>query len=185
MGCGVKAGFTSHKKLFGNDVCCMHTGADDGAGDEAEGLADYGATEAPEELLSDAAAYSGIPALGRAPDPAILENLHALQREIVNRHLPTLQDWLRVMVKASSYSRRCPRGSQNGLLLRLVRAHAHAPQRPLANPLKGICIAAVGWYRLLHIMFESCFDTKFWGRQASCCILQGPHFGRYSVNMSS
>lgn len=38
--------------------------------------------------------------LGRAPDPAVLENLHALQRELVNRHLPTLQEWLRVIVKA-------------------------------------------------------------------------------------
>ncbi|EIE18629.1 hypothetical protein COCSUDRAFT_45128 [Coccomyxa subellipsoidea C-169] len=70
------------------------------AADEAEGLADYGATEAPEELLTDAAAYGGVPLLGRAPDPAVLENLHALQRELVNRHLPTLQEWLRVMVKA-------------------------------------------------------------------------------------
>ncbi len=77
--------------------------ADMDAADEAEGLADYGAAEAPEELLTDAAAYSGVPLLGRAPDPAVLENLHALQRELVNRHLPTLQEWLRVMVKVGQH----------------------------------------------------------------------------------
>ncbi|CAL8464282.1 g3817 [Coccomyxa elongata] len=67
--------------------------------DDGEGLADYGG-EAPEELLESAAAYSGMAGLGRAPDPAVLENLHALQRELVNRHLPTLQEWLRIIVKA-------------------------------------------------------------------------------------
>ncbi len=58
--------------------------------------------EAPEELLESAAAYSGMAGLGRAPDPAVLENLHALQRELVNRHLPTLQEWLRIIVKVQT-----------------------------------------------------------------------------------
>lgn len=74
------------------------------AEEEAEGLADYG-RDAPEEMLTDAAAYSGIGAIGLAPDPAVLETLQGLQRELSSRHLPTLQDWLRVIVKVGAVTR--------------------------------------------------------------------------------
>lgn len=69
---------------------------------EREGLADYGREDPPEELLANAAAYSGIDSIiTREPDPAVLENLQALYRLLVNRHLSLVQDWLRIIVKAS------------------------------------------------------------------------------------
>ena len=71
------------------------------AGDvEPEGLAEYGAdAELPEALLGAAAAYSGVGAMSRDPDPALLETLAGLHRLLAGRHLATVQEWLRVLVK--------------------------------------------------------------------------------------
>lgn len=67
---------------------------------EREGLAEYGNEDPPEELLARAAAYSGMSTLTANPDPAVLENLQGLYRLLVNRHLSTVQEWLRIIAKA-------------------------------------------------------------------------------------
>lgn len=74
------------------------------AGDaEPEGLAEYGAdAELPEALLGAAAAYSGVGAMTRDPAPALLETLAGLHRLLAGRHLATVQEWLRVLVKVST-----------------------------------------------------------------------------------
>ena len=41
-------------------------------------------------------------------DPAVLDTVHALGREVQNRHLPTVQDWQRVLSRVRS--RRVPAG---------------------------------------------------------------------------
>lgn len=72
------------------------------AGENAdpEGLAEYGAdAELPEALLGAAAAYSGVGIMTRDPDPALLETLAGLHRLLAGRHLATVQEWLRVLVK--------------------------------------------------------------------------------------
>ena len=82
----------------------LPAGMEDGDEADVEGLADYDAdaAELPEALLSSAAAYSGAGALSREPDPAVLENLKGLHRLLVARHLATLQEWLRILVKVSN-----------------------------------------------------------------------------------
>lgn len=61
----------------------------------------------PEDLLQQAAAAPsmGSEVVNRAwvslknPDPVVVETLQGLDKIVVNRHLPRLQEWLKVFVK--------------------------------------------------------------------------------------
>ena len=61
----------------------------------------------PEDLLQQAEASASMGSEGvnrtwvslRNPDPAVVETLQELDKVVVSRHLPRLQEWLKVFVK--------------------------------------------------------------------------------------
>lgn len=75
--------------------------------EEEEGLSAYAMDTIPEDLLQQAEASAGMGSEGvnrawvslRNPDPAVVENLQELDTVLVSRHLPRLQEWLKVFVK--------------------------------------------------------------------------------------
>ena len=82
------------------NLMCMSTGSaaeeDSSAVVEAEGLAAYAGEALPEGLLEAAGGANGSPC--RA-DPALIEELQGLLIVLAQRHLPALQDALRVCVR--------------------------------------------------------------------------------------
>jgi hypothetical protein len=75
--------------------------------EEEEGLSAYAMDTIPEDLLQQAEASTGMGSEGvnrawvslRNPDPAVVETLQELDKFLVSRHLPRLQEWLKVFVK--------------------------------------------------------------------------------------
>ena len=75
--------------------------------EEEEGLSAYAMDTIPEDLLQQAEASAGMGSEGvnrawvslRNPDPAVVETLQELDKVLVSRHLPRLQEWVKVFVK--------------------------------------------------------------------------------------
>ena len=69
-------------------------------GAPTEGLAAYADAALPEAALADLEQPAPLVRANHA-DPAVLQTLCELLRVAENRHLPTVRDWLRIVVKAS------------------------------------------------------------------------------------
>ncbi len=75
--------------------------------EEEEGLSAYAMDTIPEDLLQQAEASASMGSEGvnrawvslRNPDPAVVETLQELDKVVVSRHLPRLQEWLKVFVR--------------------------------------------------------------------------------------
>ena len=67
-------------------------------------------------------------------DPAVLDTVHVLGRELQNRHLPTVQEWQRVLSRVRSW--RKPAG------LLLVRSHR---VRQRQHGVRLACTANLSW----------------------------------------
>ena len=82
--------------------------AEDGAAEE--GLSAYAMDTIPQDLLKEASAATSLGAEDpirasvslQNPDPAVVETLLGLDKVLVNRHLPRLQEWLRIFIKVDS-----------------------------------------------------------------------------------
>ena len=70
-------------------------------------MSTYAMDTIPEDLLQQAEASANVGSEGvnrarvsvKNPDPAVVETLQDLDKVVVNRHLPRLQEWLKVFVK--------------------------------------------------------------------------------------
>ena len=93
-----------HIDLFdSNDVAVTEASSGE------EGLSAYAMDTIPEDLLQQAENGPGMASEGinrvwvslNNRNPAVVENLQGLAKVVLNRHLPRVQAWLKVLVKVS------------------------------------------------------------------------------------
>ena len=90
-----------------------------------EGLAAYAMDTVPEDLLqqatasgsSDASASQHLKLDVAAADPAVIEMLQGMEKLVSSRHLPRLQEWLKIFVKVKACLITC----------RKLLLHCHVP----------------------------------------------------------